>query len=430
MRYRPAGKELFTLNREKLRKRMKPNSVAVIFSNDIMPTNADGTMGFQQNANLFYLTGIDQEETVVLIAPDFPDEKMREVLFLRETSEEIAVWEGHKFTKEEGREISGIQQVKWSHEFKKVLYTILAEAEHIYLESNEHIRSSSEVPTANHRFIHWCKEQYPLYNYQRLAPIMYDLRCVKSQKEIEIIKHACDITANTFRKMLGIIEPGVWEYEIEAEFIYEFIKHRSKGFAYTPIIAGGANSCVLHYIENKNQLRDGEVLLMDVACEYGNYNADLTRTVPVNGRFTKRQRAVYDAVLHVKTMAIDMLQPGNSIPEYHKEVGKVMESELITLGLLDKAEVANQDPDKPLYKKYFMHGTSHHLGLDVHDVGSIYKKFEPGMVFTVEPGIYLPEEGFGVRIEDNVVITKDGHVNLMAGAPCHAEEIEDLMNQK
>ncbi len=430
MRYRSAGKELFTLNREKLRKRMKPNSVAVIFSNDIMPTNADGTMGFQQNANLFYLTGIDQEETVVLIAPDFPDEKMREVLFLRETNEEIAVWEGHKFTKEEGQEISGIQTVRWSHEFKKVFYTILAEVEHIYLESNEHIRSSSEVITANHRFIHWCREQYPLYSYQRLAPVMYDLRCVKSQKEVEIIKHACDITANTFRKILGIIEPGVWEYEIEAEFIYEFVKHRSKGFAYTPIIAGGANSCVLHYIENKNQLRDGEVLLMDVACEYGNYNADLTRTVPVNGRFSKRQRAVYDAVLHVKTKAIEMLQPGNSIPEYHKEVGKIMESELITLGLLDKTDVAKQDPDKPLYKKYFMHGTSHHLGLDVHDVGSIYKKFEPGMVFTVEPGIYIPEEGFGVRIEDNVVITKDGHINLMAGAPSHAEEIEDLMNQK
>ncbi|WOK05611.1 aminopeptidase P family protein [Imperialibacter roseus] len=429
MRYRPAGKELFTYNREKLQKRLKPNSVAIVRANDIMPTNADGTMGFRQNADLFYLTGIDQEDTIVLLAPDFPDESLREVLFLRETSEEIAIWEGHKFTKEEGREISGITTVKWSHEFHKVLYTILAESTNIYLESNEHIRAASEVTTSNQRFVKWCMEHYPLYNYERLAPILYDLRCIKSEKEIEIIKHACDITANTFRKMLGLIKPGVWEYEVEAEYIYEFILHRSRGFAYTPIIGGGANSCVLHYIENNQQLKSGDVLLMDVGAEYGNYNADLTRTVPVNGKFTKRQRAVYDAVLRVKNDAIDMLTPGGVIPEYHKEVGKIMESELLGLGLLDKTDIKKQNPAWPAYKKYFMHGTSHHLGIDVHDVASIYKVFEPGMVFTVEPGIYIREEGLGIRIEDNIVITKEGHINLLAGAPCHAEEIEDLMNR-
>lgn len=429
MKYRPAGKELFTMNRENLKKRLKPNSVVIVFSNDIMPTNADGTMGFKQNANLFYLSGIDQEETILLLAPDFPDEKMREVLFLRETSEEVAIWEGHKFTKEEGRDMSGIATVKWSQDFKKTLYTILAESENIYLESNEHIRAASEVMTSNQRFTKWCMEQYPLYRYERLAPIMYDLRCIKSEKEIEILKHACDITANTYRKMLGVIKPGVWEYEIEAEYVYEFIMHRSRGFAYQPIIAAGANSCVLHYIENNQQLRSGEVLLMDVAAEYGNYHADLTRTVPVNGRFTKRQRAVYDAVLRVKNEAIDMLRPGGVIPEYHREIGKLMESELIGLGLIDKHDVEKQNPDWPAYKKYFMHGTSHHLGLDVHDVASIYKVFQPGMVFTVEPGIYIREEGFGIRIEDNIVITETSHINLLAAAPSHAEEIEDLMNQ-
>ncbi len=407
---------------------MLPNSVVIIKANDIMPTNADGTFPFLQNSNLFYLTGIDQEESTLVLAPDFPDDKMREVLFLRETNDEIAVWEGHKFTKEEGQDISGIKNVKWNHEFEKYLYTVLAETENIYLFKNEHIRNASEVETANDRLIKWCQEKYPLYNYQRLAPILYDLRCIKSDEEVEVISHACHITEQGFRKVLEMTQPGVWEYEIEAEYAYDFIRNRSRGFAYEPIIAGGANSCVLHYVENNQQLRDGDILLMDVGAEYGNYNADMTRVIPVNGRFTKRQRQVYEAVLRVKNQATDLLVPGNSIPEYHKEVGEIMTKELIELGLLDKTDIKNEDPDWPAYKRYFMHGTSHHLGLGVHDVASVYKKFEPGMVFTVEPGIYIREEGLGIRLEDDILITKNGHKNLMMNIPIHADEIEDLMN--
>jgi Xaa-Pro aminopeptidase len=429
MKYRPIDNDLFKLNRSNLTKRLKPNSVVIIHANDIMPTNADGTLPFYQNTNLFYLTGVDQEETVFLMAPDFPDEKMREILFLRETNETIAVWEGHKLTKEEGKEVSGISNIKWNHEFEKILYTILAESENIYLYKNEHIRNATLVETANDRFINWCRQHYPLYNYERLAPIMYDLRCIKSDLEIKVLEHACHITEQGFRKVLEVVQPGVWEYEVEAEYAYTFLLNRSRGFAYQPIIAGGANACVLHYIENNQQLRDGDLLLMDVGAEYANYNADMTRTIPVNGQFTKRQKQVYDAVLRVKVQATELLKPGNAIPEYHKAVGELMQEELIDLGLLDKEDIAKQDLDWPAYKKYFMHGTSHHLGLDVHDVASIYKKFEPGMVFTVEPGIYIPNEGIGIRLEDDIVITSNGHHNLMRNIPIHSEEIEDLMNR-
>jgi Xaa-Pro aminopeptidase len=429
MRANPIQPELFSANRARLVSQLKPNSVVVVHANDILPTNADGTMMFRQNANLYYLTGVDQEETIVLLAPDFPDEKMREILFLRKTSPEIAIWEGHKLTKEEARERTGIKNVKWLDEFDRVFYTILAETEHIYLESNEHIRSASETETRNARFIRQCMAQYPLYKYERLAPVIYGLRSIKSGLEVERIQHACDITEIGFRRVLEVVKPGVWEYEVEAEFIYQFIRNKSRGFAYEPIIAGGANSCVLHYIENNKQLRDGDVLLLDVGAEYGCYNADMTRTIPVSGRFTKRQRQVYDAVLRVKTKATELLVPGNAIPEYHKEVGKIMEAELLELGLLDKTDIKKQDPDWPAYKKYFMHGTSHHLGIDIHDVASIYTKFKPGMVFTVEPGIYIQEEGLGIRLEDNVVITEKGHLNLMRNIPIHADEIEDLMNK-
>ncbi len=428
MKYDPIDHSLFVQNRKNLAKRMKPNSVAVIRSNDIMPTNADGTMRFRQNANLFYLTGVNQEESIVLIAPDFPDEKMREMLFLRETNETIAVWEGHKLTKEEGTATSGIKNVKWNTEFDLMFYTILAECDNIYLESNEHIRNASVVQTNNARFIQECHEKYPLYNYERLAPVLTDLRCIKSKIEIDLLQKACDITEKGFRRILDKIRPGFYEYEVEAEYLHEFIRNRSDGFAYEPIIAGGGNSCVLHYLENNQPLKDGDVLLMDVGAEYSNYMSDMTRTVPVNGKFTKRQREVYDAVLRVKNGATDMLAPGNRIPEYHKAVGELMEKELLGLGLIDKTDIKNENPDWPAYKKYFMHGTSHHLGIDVHDVASIYKKFEEGMVFTVEPGIYIPEENLGVRLEDDVVITKDGHLNLMKNIPIEAEEIEELMS--
>jgi Xaa-Pro aminopeptidase len=428
MKYAPIGKELFIKNREKLKKRLKSNSVAVFNSNDIMPTNADGTMPFRQNNNLLYLSGIDQEESILMIAPDFPDPKLREVLFVKKTSELIAIWEGHKYTKKEATKESGIATVLWKEEFEKTFQMVLAESENIYLDSNEHIRNGNEVETRNNRFSKWCMDKFPHYEYDRIAPIIYDLRTVKEKREIELLRHACNITEIGFRRVLELVKPGVWEYEIEAEYSYEFLRNRSKGFGYEPIIAGGGNACVLHYVDNNQQLKDGDLLLMDVGAEYANYNADMTRTIPVNGRFTQRQRAVYEAVHRVKTAATDMLVPGNVIPEYHKEVGLVMQDELVSLGLIDKTDIKNENPEWPAYKKYFMHGTSHHLGLDVHDVASIYTKFKPGMVFTVEPGIYIPGEGIGIRLEDDVVIQEHGHDNLMRNIPLHADEIEDLMN--
>lgn len=431
MKYASINNKLFIDNRKKLTKQLRTSSIVVLNSNDIQPTNADGTMLFQQNSNIFYLSGIDQEESILVLFPDYPDKKMREILFLRETNEEIAIWEGHKYTKEEAASVSGIQTIKWLSEFESTFYALMAEAEHVYLNTNEHVRRPLvEVETRDMRFIKWCKNKFPLHNYHRIAPVLNNLRMIKSEIELELMQIACDITEMGFRRVLNFVQPGVFEYEIEAEFIHEFIRRRSKGFAYTPIIATGFNACVLHYIENKDQCKDGDVLLIDVGAEYANYNADLTRSIPVNGRFTPRQRAVYDAVLRVQRAAFDMLRPGNVIPEYHKEVGKVMESELLGLGLIDKTDIKNQDPDRPAYKKYFMHGTSHHLGLDVHDVGSQFRKFEENMLFTVEPGIYIREENLGIRIENDVVILKDGIYDLMAGIPIEAEEIEDIMNQK
>ncbi|WP_422355946.1 aminopeptidase P N-terminal domain-containing protein [Roseivirga pacifica] len=427
-KYEAIGKDLFIRNREKLAAKLKPNSVVVVCSNDIMPTNADGTMAFRQNSNMLYLSGIDQEESILVIAPDFPDPKFREVLFVRETNEHIAVWEGHKYTKEEATEESGVQTVLWKENFEQTFNTILAETENIYLYQNEHIRNSTEVETRTDRFNKWCHATYPNYEYERLAPIIYDLRTKKEKREIEMMQVACDITEKAFRRVLKFVKPGVMEYEIEAELLHEFIRNRSKGFAYTPIIANGGNACVLHYIENADSCKDGDLILMDVGAEYGNYNADMTRTIPVNGKFSKRQREVYDAVLRVKKEATAMLTPGNRIPEFHKEVGKIMTSELIGLGLLDQTDVKNENPDWPAYKKYFMHGTSHHIGLDVHDVASIYTEFTPGMVFTVEPGIYIPNEGIGIRLEDDMLITEDGQFNLMGNIPLEAEEIESIMN--
>ena len=429
MKYHPIDAELFVSNRARLAEKIKPNSAVIIHSNDIFPTNADGTMAFRQNANLLYLTGIEQEETIVILAPDHPNEKMREILFLRKTNEHIAVWEGHKFTKEEARDASGIQNVKWVDEFDATLLSVLAESDNIYLETNEHIRNGAVTQTRNDRFIQECKINYPLHQYHRLAPIIYALRSVKSAIEIDLIQTACDITEKGFRRILSSLKPGKWEFEVEADLLHEFQLHRSRRFAYEPIIAGGANSCVLHYIENDKPLRNGDILLMDVAAEYANYHADMTRTIPVGGRYSQRQKEIYNAVLRVKNAATELLTPGNAIPEYHKAVGDLMERELLELGLIDKTDIKNQDPDWPAYKKYFMHGTSHHLGLDVHDVASVYVKFEPGMVFTVEPGIYVPEEGIGIRLEDNIVINKKGHTNLMANIPIEVEEIEDLMNQ-
>ena len=428
MRYFPIDKQLFVNNRNKLRSNLPANSLVVLHSNDIMPTSADGTMPFKQHSDIFYLSGIDQEESILVICPDHPDENLREVLFLRETSEEIAIWEGHKYTKEEATQTSGIKNIKWLPTFNQTLNTIMGQVEHVYLNSNEHLRNGNEVETREMRFTKWCIEHYPLHTYKRLAPIMHDLRAVKSQIEIALLQQACDITEQGFRRILNFVKPGVWEYEIEAEYIHEFIKSRSNGFGYTPIIASGANACVLHYIDNNQQCKDGDMLLMDVGANYANYNADLSRTIPVNGRFTARQKAVYNAVLHVQREAFKLLRPGNTIPEYHKQVGELMTEQLLNLGLLDKTDVKNQNPDMPAYKKYFMHGTSHHLGLDVHDYGNWYGKIKEGMVLTVEPGIYIREEGLGIRLENDIVITAEGIHDLMRNIPIEVEEIEELMN--
>ncbi len=428
MKYQPLSADLYIRNREKLAQKLAKDSVAIFNSNDIMPTNADGTMRFRQNNDLFYLCGIDQEETILLIAPDCPNPAWREVLFLRETNEHIAVWEGHKYTKEEAEAASGIKNIHWLSDFDQIFNSVMALSERVYLNTNEHLRAGVVVETRDARFIKSCKERFPLHEYERLAPIMHELRGAKEQAEIDQLQIACDITEKGFRRILKFVKPGVTEFEIEAEYLHEFVRNRSKGFAYEPIIASGANACVLHYIENSRPCHDGDLLLMDVGAEYGNYNADMTRTIPVNGKFTERQKAVYDAVLRVQREAMNILRPGTNIQDYHKEVGLIMQSELIGLGLIDQTDVKNQDPKWPAYKKYFMHGTSHHLGLDVHDVGTMHGPITPGMVFTVEPGIYIPAENLGVRLENNIVIQENGYFDLMRNIPIEAEEIEELMN--
>lgn len=429
MKYQPLSQATFVENRKKVAALMKSKSIAVFNSNDIMPTNADGTMPFRQNNDLLYVSGIDQEETIVLLFPDAENPQHREILFIKETSELIAIWEGAKFTKQEATELSGITTVFWIDQFEQVFHQLTTEAQHIYLNQNEHLRAVTTVETRDDRFRKECQQKYPLHQYERLAPIMRQVRAIKSEAEINMMQHACNITEKGFRRVLDFVKPGVTEYEIQAEYMHEFLRNRSKGFAYEPIIASGYNACVLHYVENKAACKSGEVILMDVGAEYGNYASDMTRCVPVSGKFTARQKDVYNAVLRVMKAATAMLVPGTKIDEYHKEVGKIMESELIYLGLLDKHDVAKQDPLNPLYKKYFMHGTSHHIGLDVHDIENRQRPLEAGMVLTVEPGIYIRDENLGIRLENDVVVTNNGApFDLMKNIPLEAEEIEDLMN--
>jgi len=428
MRYSPIDNRLFIENRQKFAAKLKPNSIAVLNSSDIMPTSADGIRSFIQNTDIFYLSGTDQEESILVIFPDAGEEKHKEILFVKETDEKITVWEGPKYSKEEATAISEIQTVYWTGEFEKVFRPLVFEADRIYLNSNEHLRADVTVETRDARFLKWCKKLYPLHKYERLAPIMHELRAVKSDIEIDLIKRACKITENTFRRLLGFIRPGVWEFDIEAEIYHEFLTNRSRGPAYIPVIASGPNACILHYVQNNRQCIDGDLLLIDFGAEYANYSSDLTRTIPVNGKFTQRQKDVYNAVLRVQKAAIQLLRPGNTLEEYNKEVGHLMENELIGLGVLDAEKVKNQNQDSPLYKKYFMHGTSHHLGLDVHDFGNKYRKFEEGMVFTCEPGIYIKEESIGIRLENDILLSKDGPVDLTRDIPIETEEIEDLMN--
>ena len=429
MKYHPINNQLFIKNRAKFTAQMKPKSIAVFNSNDVFTTGADSTLPFHQHRDIFYLSGVDQEESILLLFPDAIHPENREVLFVTETNEHIAIWEGAKLTKEQATKTSGIKSVYWLSDFDKVFFDLMTEAETVYFNTNEHYRQSVELETREDRFIKKVKNDFPAHNWAKSFPILQEIRGVKEQEEIDLIQQACSITEKGFKRILGFVKPGVMEYEIEAEYMHEFLRNRSKGFAYTPIVGSGYNACVLHYIENNQACKAGDMLLMDVGAEYANYSSDMTRTIPVSGRFTDRQRAVYNAVNRVKDAATNMLLPGTLWAEYHKEVGKIMTSELLDLKLIDKTDVQNEDPNWPAYKKYFMHGTSHHMGLDTHDYGALKTPMKANMVFTVEPGIYIPEENMGIRLEDDVVIQETGvPLNLMQNIPILAEEIEDLMN--
>jgi len=429
MKYHPIDSKLFVKNRSNFMAQMKANSLAVFNSNDIYPISADSTMPFQQHRDIYYLSGVDQEESILVMFPDCPNKKHREILFLKETNDHIAVWEGEKLTKKRAFEVSGIKTVYWLQDLKKVLAELMAQSDTVHINTNEHYRASIETETREDRFTKWLLNTYPAHKVEKSNPILQRLRSIKDPIELDLLQKACNITEKGMRRVLKFIKPGVAEYEIEAEFIHEFLRNRSKGFAYTPIIASGNNANVLHYIENNQICNDGDLILLDVGAEYANYSSDMTRTIPVNGRYSKRQKEVYNAVNNVKINATNMLIPGTIWADYHKEVGKLMTSELLDLGLLDKADVQNEDPNWPAYKKYFMHGTSHHMGLDTHDYGLLWEPMKTNMVFTVEPGIYIPEEGFGIRLEDDVVIQEKGApLNLMKNIPIAIEEIEDIMN--
>jgi len=430
MKYDRIDNALYIDNRKRFTKSLKPKSLAIFNSNDIYPISADSAMPFQQHRDILHLSGVDQEESILVIFPDAADPKDREILFLTETSDLIAVWYGKKLNKEEAYEVSGIKSVYWLDEYDTVMKRLMSQSENVYLNTNEHLRANIEVQTREDRFIKKFKKDFPAHTFLRSAPIMHYIRSIKNPIELELMQQACDITEKGFRRLLSFIKPGVWEYEIEAELLHEFIKNRSNGWAYTPIIGSGISATVLHYIENNKELKDGDVLLMDIGAEYANYSSDMTRSVPVNGKFTARQRDVYNAVLRVKTAVTKLLVPGTLMNEYHVEVGNLMEKELLDLGLIDKTDIKNQDPNWPAYKKYFMHGTSHYIGLDTHDVGSWVDPIEANMVFTVEPGIYIPKENLGIRLEDDVVVQENGEpFNLMRNIPIEAEEIEDLMNR-
>ncbi|MFM6965149.1 MAG: aminopeptidase P N-terminal domain-containing protein [Sphingomonadales bacterium] len=429
MKYDRIDNALYIANRQKFTAQMAAGTLAVFNSNDIYPVSADSTLPFAQHRDILYLSGVDQEESILVLFPTASNPAHREVLFLKETSELIAIWEGEKLTKQTAFETSGIQTVYWLQQFPTIFKQMMAEASGIYLNTNEHLRANTEVQTREDRFIKQVKSDYPAHQVYKSAPIMHKIRSIKEKSELALMQTACNITEAGVRRLLNFIKPGVWEYEIEAELAHEFLRKRSKGFAYTPIIASGKNACVLHYIENNQQCQDGDVILLDVGAEYANYSSDLTRCIPVNGRFTARQKAVYNAVLHVKNEATKLLVPGTIMAEYHKQVGLLMEEQLVGLGLISMEDIKNQDPAWPAYKKYFMHGTSHFLGLDTHDVGLWHEPIAANMVFTVEPGIYIPEEGLGIRLEDDVVVQPSGApFNLMGNIPIEAEEIEALMN--
>ncbi len=428
MRHLPIKSQLFKENRKQLSELLVAKSLAVVNANDVLPTNADGSLVMHPNSDLFYLSGIEQEESILLLFPDASDPKLREILFVREPNEHLQIWEGYKHSKEDARKISGIRNVKWLSEFPGLFRILMCEATSAYLNCNEHKRAAVEVETRDDRFITQCKRDYPLQNFRRLAPLLHDLRIVKSPLEIDLLKEAVSITEKGFRRVLKFLKPGVTEYEVEAEWAREFLRRRAK-FAYSPIVASGKNNCVLHYLQNDQTCKKGQLLLLDVGACYANYNADLTRTIPVSGKFTRRQKQVYNAVLRVLRASTAGATVGKLHSDWQKESEDMMTEELLKLGLLKPAQVKKQTAEQPAVKKYFMHGLGHPLGLDVHDVGDSSKPFQAGCVLTVEPGIYIPEEGFGVRLEDDIVVTADGPVNLMAKTPVETDEIEAIMNR-
>jgi Xaa-Pro aminopeptidase len=430
MKYLPIDPSLFIDNRAKFIKQMKPNSMAIFNSNDEMPRNGDQFFPFRQNSDIFSLCGIDQEKTILVLYPDCPITKYREVLFCVETNDIIAVWYGHKYTKEEATETSGIKTVIWLNQFETVLNELMANCEFVYLNGNENTRFATDVPYRDLRFSQWMREKYPNHKVERSAPIISEIRTQKHPVEIELIKAAIDITGKTFHRLLKFVKPGVMEHHIEAEINHEFTWNRASGHAYYPIVASGKSACVLHYVENNRECKDGDLILLDFGAEYANYAADISRTIPVNGRFTNRQKEVYNACLRVMKEATKLLVVGTTIDAYHTAVCKIMEKELIGLGLFTEEDVKKQDPNSPMFFKYYMHGTSHFMGLDVHDVGFKQQTLKPGMLFSCEPGIYIPAEGIGIRLENDILITENGPVDLMAHIPVELEEIEALMNNR
>ena len=428
MKYDPINPDFFVNNRKRFMRKMQPDSLAIFYSNDLMPRSGDTFFPFRQNSGLFYLSGLDQEETVVVLFPDCIKEGFQEVAFVKRTSDYIAIWEGEKYSKEKAREVSGIQKVYWLDEMAPILHELILLSKRIYINTEEHDRFIPELPTRNMRMARDVMERYPAHKYHRAQPILKKLMMNKQEAEVELIQQAIGITGKAFKRVLEFVRPGVMEYEIEAEITHEFIRNRASGHAYDPIVASGANSCVLHYTHNNRECKAGDVLLMDFGAEYGHYASDLTRTIPVNGQFNKRQRSVYDAVLHIMREAQQLLVPGTTLEEYSKEVVKMMESSLIDLKLLSRKEIEQQNPELPLYKQFFMHGTSHHLGMDVHDLADRYVPIQEGMVFTCEPGIYIRDEKLGIRIENDILVTENGPLDLMAGIPVEAEEIEELMS--
>jgi len=429
MKYLPLNPEIFINNRKRFIGKMQPNSIAIFVSNDEFPSNGDAIHSFKQNSDLYWLSGVEQEDSMVILFPNNPDPKYREVLVLVRPNELKEKWDGKRLRANEATTISGIPTIVWLDTIDALLQTWIHLADTIYLDSNENDRKASLVRSRDYHFIDEMKSRYPLHNYARAAKILKDLRGIKTKEEVEVIQKAIDITDLTFRRLLGFIKPGIMEYEIEAEIVHSFLSNRATGEAYGSIIASGDRARTLHYVSNNQQCKDGELILMDFGAAYGGYNADLTRTVPVNGKFTKRQKIVYNACLHLHNYAKSILKPGISIIDYTDLVGEEATQQFLKIGLLRKADVKNEDKENRAYRKYLYHGISHHLGIDVHDLGTRTEPVKAGMVFTVEPGIYIEEEQMGIRIENNLWITKNGHIDLMKNIPITVEEIEGMMKK-